>query len=152
MRCDACLSSSNKQSQTKARRARPCIVSVYKYTRRPAIRNAGAKAINLCAATGQRACEWLLGCLRCVAVQRTLTDGEESKMEAYAAGAKFDCLLFGEERTKIINNPPHQPSCMDCCSPAPFVCLLVVLAILLLKEKKMHLALHAQTWTTLCTR
>lgn len=99
MRCDACLSSSNKQSQTKARRARPCIVSVYKYTRRPAIRNAGAKAINLCAATGQRACEWLLGCLRCVALQRTLTDGEESKMEAYAAGAKFDCLLFGEDRT-----------------------------------------------------
>jgi len=32
-------------------------------------------------------------------VQRTLTDGEESKMEAYAAGAKFDCLLFDMDDT-----------------------------------------------------
>lgn len=37
--------------------------------------------------------------MRCVAVQRTLTDGEESKMEAYAAGAKFDCLLFDMDDT-----------------------------------------------------
>lgn len=96
------------------------------------------------AATGQRACEWLLGCLRCVALQRTLTDGEESKMEAYAAGAKFDCLLFGEERTKI-NNPPQQPSCMDCCSCS--FCLFTCAC-----HSSEYLALHAQTWTTLCTR